>query len=168
MKLCSGSFSAPRTGFQNIRVKRALVHGSAQQTTCRYVTARRRSQRTDPRVGERRTCGSRIRTLSSMVTRFAILTFDIRAPCPGSKIQDRLILSVDLLTTVAALLGSGGTKVVVAGDLLLKRQLLVVTHGRRRAPNLSIADRFLMGFWSLFPLPGRIAKVAVSIRPSTL
>lgn len=82
--------------------------------------------------------------------------------------KDILILLVDLLTAVAKLLGPGGTKAVIAENLLLKQQLLVLTRSRRRAPNLANADRFLMGFWSLFLLPGRIAKVAVSIRPSTL
>ena len=82
--------------------------------------------------------------------------------------KDIFILLVHLLTTVAKLLGPGGTKAVIAENLLLKQQLLVVTRSRRRAPNLSNADRFLMGFWSLFLQPGRIAKVAVSIRPSTL
>ena len=82
--------------------------------------------------------------------------------------KDILILLIDLLTTVAKLLGPGGTKAVIAENLLLKHQLLVVTRSRRRAPNLSNPDRFLMGFWSLFLLPGRITKVAVSIRPSTL
>ena len=85
-----------------------------------------------------------------------------------SRMKDIFILLVHLLTTGAKLLGPGGTKTVIAENLLLKRQLLVVTRSRRRAPNLSNADRFLMGFWSLFLQPGRIAKVAVSIRPSTL
>ncbi len=48
------------------------------------------------------------------------------------------------------------------------QQLLIVTRSRRRTPNLSNADRFLMGFWSLFLRPGRIEKVAAAIRPSTL
>jgi putative transposase len=82
--------------------------------------------------------------------------------------MDIVILLVHLLTTVAKLLGPGGAKAIIAENLLLKQQLLVVTRSSRRAPNLSTADRFLMGFWSLFLRPGRIAKVAVSIRPSTL
>jgi hypothetical protein len=82
--------------------------------------------------------------------------------------KDIAILLVHLLTTVAKFLGRGGTKAIIAENLLLKQQLLVLTRSRRRAPNLSNADRFLMGFWSLFLRPGRIAKVAVSIQPSTL
>jgi hypothetical protein len=82
--------------------------------------------------------------------------------------KDIFILLAHLLTTVAQLLGPGGAKAVLAENLLLKQQLLVVTRSRRRAPDLSTADRFLMGFWSLFLGLGRIAKVAVSVRPSTL
>lgn len=82
--------------------------------------------------------------------------------------KDIFILLAHLLTTIAKLLGPGGAKAVIAENLLLKQQLLVVTRSQRRAPNLSSADRFLIGFWSLFLRPGRIAKVAVSIRPSTL
>ena len=81
--------------------------------------------------------------------------------------KDIVILLVHLLTTVAKLIGPGGTKTVIAENLLLKQQLLVVTRSRRRAPNFSTPDRFLMGFWSLFLRPGRLAKTAVSIRPST-
>ena len=82
--------------------------------------------------------------------------------------KDIVILLVHLLTALAKLLGPGGTKAVIADNLLLKQQLLVVTRSRRRAPNLSTLDRFLMGFWSLFLRPGRIFKVAIGIRTSTL
>jgi len=82
--------------------------------------------------------------------------------------KDMVILFIHLLTTAAKLLGPGGAKSIIAENLLLKQQLLVATRSRRRAPNLSTAERFLMGFWSLFLRPGRIAKTAFSIRPSTL
>ena len=82
--------------------------------------------------------------------------------------KDMVILLAHLLTTVAKLLGPGGAKSIIAENLLLKQQLLVVTGSRRRAPNLSTADRFLMGFWSLFLRQRRIANNALSVRPSTL
>jgi len=71
--------------------------------------------------------------------------------------KDIFILLVHLLTTVAKLFGPGGTKAIIAENLLLKQQLLVVTHSQRRAPNLPTPDRLLMGFWSLFLRPGRFA-----------
>jgi putative transposase len=44
----------------------------------------------------------------------------------------------------------------------------VISRSRRRAPNLSALDRFLLGFWSLFLDPRHIQRAAVIIRPSTL
>jgi hypothetical protein len=82
--------------------------------------------------------------------------------------KDFLVLLAHLSTTVAKLLGSGGTRAVVADSLLMKQQLLVINRCRRRAPNLSALDRFLFGFWSLFLNPRRIHRAAVIIRPSML
>jgi len=78
------------------------------------------------------------------------------------------LLLIHLLTIVAKLLGRGGIKAIIAENLLLKQQLLVICRPRQRAPNLLPADRFLLGFFSLFLRPGRIVKTAVGIRPSTL
>ena len=82
--------------------------------------------------------------------------------------KDHLVLLGHLLTTVAKLLGPGGAKIIVADSLLMKQQLLVLNRSRRRAPNLSALDRFLLGFWSLFLNPRHIQRAAVIIRPSTL
>src|SRR6185369_10863240 len=41
-------------------------------------------------------------------------------------------------------------------------------RGRRRAPILTLSDRLLCGFESLFLSVGRIQKVAIALRPSTL
>jgi len=79
-----------------------------------------------------------------------------------------LLLLAHLLTTIASLLGSGGTKTAVAESLLMKQQLRVVSRSRRRAPNLTTLDRFFLGFCSLLVWPGRIRKAAVTNRPSTL
>jgi hypothetical protein len=82
--------------------------------------------------------------------------------------KDLLILLAHLLTTIAKLLGPGGAKAVVADSLLMKQQLLINNRSRQRAPNLSVLDRFLLGFWSLFFNPRRILRIAVIILPSTL
>ena len=67
-----------------------------------------------------------------------------------------------------ALCGRGGVRAVIAGNLLLKQQLIVVRRPRQRAPRLTASDRLLFGFGSLFLSPGRIRKVAIGVRPSTL
>ena len=75
---------------------------------------------------------------------------------------------IHLLTTLAKLLGPGGAKAIVADSLLMKQQLLVISRSRKRAPNLSVLDRFLLGFWSLFLSPHHIRRSAIILRPSTL
>ena len=62
----------------------------------------------------------------------------------------------------------GGERTVMAENLLLKQQVIVLRRARRRAPNLTQSDRLLCGFWSLFLSPERIRKVAIALRPSTL
>lgn len=57
---------------------------------------------------------------------------------------------------------------MIAENLLLKQQLIVLRRGRQRAPNLTRRDRLLCGFGSLFLGPGRIRTVAIGLRPSTL
>jgi hypothetical protein len=73
-----------------------------------------------------------------------------------------------LLTTLAKLIRPGGSRAVIAENLLLKQQLIIHSRSRQRAPNLTTQDRALLGFWSLFLNPRRIARSAIIIRPSAL
>ena len=82
--------------------------------------------------------------------------------------KDLVFLLIHLLTTIAKLLGPGGVKAIIADSLLMKQQLLVISRSRKRAPNLSVLDRFLLGFWSLFLSPHHIRRSAIILRPSTL
>jgi len=82
--------------------------------------------------------------------------------------KDLALLLIHLLTTLAKLLGPGGAKAIVADSLLMKQQLLVINRSRRRGPNLSVLDRFLLGFWSLFLRPHHIQRSAIILKPSTL
>ena len=82
--------------------------------------------------------------------------------------KDLVFLLIHLLTTIAKLLGPGGAKAIIADSLLMKQQFLVISRSRKRAPNLSVLDRFLLGFWSLFLSPHHIQRSAVILRPSTL
>ena len=74
--------------------------------------------------------------------------------------RDLLILAVHLLVMVAKFLRLGGARAVAAESLLLKHQLIVGSRARRRAPNLTSLDRFILGLSSLFVSPHRIAKFA--------
>ena len=75
---------------------------------------------------------------------------------------------LDLAVVTAKLCGPGGVRAVIAENLVLKQQLLVLRRGRERAPNLRLSDRLLFGVGSLFLSPGRMRKLAIAVRPSTL
>jgi hypothetical protein len=70
------------------------------------------------------------------------LVLERNLPYPAMK--DLLVLLAHLLTMIAKLLGPGDARAVVADSLLMKQQLLVISRSRRRAPNLSALDRFLL------------------------
>ena len=82
--------------------------------------------------------------------------------------KDVIFLIFHLLTTTAKLLRPGGSRAIIAENLLLKQQLIVHSRSRQRAPNLSVQDRALLGFWTLFLSPRRMARSAIIIKPSTL
>src|SRR6266852_4242222 len=82
--------------------------------------------------------------------------------------KDLLLTLLHLAVMTAKLVGPGGVRAVIAENLLLKQQLIVLRRARQRAPNLTLSDRLLCGFGSLFLSPGRIRKVAIGVRPSTL
>ncbi len=64
--------------------------------------------------------------------------------------KDIVLIVIDIAVTVAKLLGRGGVRAIVAENVLLKQQLTVLRRPRRRAPNLTVMDRFLFGFGALF------------------
>jgi transposase InsO family protein len=82
--------------------------------------------------------------------------------------RDFLLTLLHLAVTTAKACGPGGVRALIAENLVLKQQLIVLRRGRRRAPSLTLSDRLLCGFGSLFLSPGRIQKVAIALRPSTL
>jgi hypothetical protein len=84
------------------------------------------------------------------------------------RMKDSLLILLNLAVTIAKLCGPGGVRAVIAENLVLKQQLIVLHRGRRRAPSRSLSDRLLCGFGSLFLSVGRIRKVAIALRTSTL
>ena len=79
-----------------------------------------------------------------------------------------ILLFAHFCRQIVKLLRPGGIKAVLAENLFLKQQLLVLQRSRRRAPNLRPADRVLLGFWPLFLNPRRLLRAAVLFKPSTL
>jgi len=82
--------------------------------------------------------------------------------------RDLAILFIHLLTTIARLMGPGGARAVVAESLLVKHQLVILNRGHERAPNLRPMDRVIAGLCTLFIRPGRLLRIAVVLKPSTL
>ena len=79
-----------------------------------------------------------------------------------------LSLILRLLLGLTYLLATRGTRAMLAENLLLRQQLLVLRRSRRRAPNLPPADRFLFDFWTLFLSPRRLIRTAIILKPATL
>jgi transposase InsO family protein len=82
--------------------------------------------------------------------------------------RDVFFLLFHLLTAITRLIRPGGIRAVIAEYLLLKQQLIIHSRSRQRAPNLATKDRALLGLWSIFLDPRRIARSAIIIKPSTL
>src|SRR3981081_1685078 len=82
--------------------------------------------------------------------------------------KELLLTLLHLAVITAKLCGPGGVRAVIAENLLLKQQLIVLRRARQRAPNLALTDRLICALGSLFLSPGRIRKVAIGVRPSTL
>ena len=82
--------------------------------------------------------------------------------------KDVLFALLHLTVMAARLCAPVGVRAVMAENLLLKRQLIVLRRGRQRAPNLRRSDRLLCGCWSLFLNPRRIRNIAIAFRPSTV
>src|SRR4051812_34567774 len=85
-----------------------------------------------------------------------------------SRMKDLLLALFHLAVLIAKLSGPGGVRAVIAENLLLKQQLIVLRRSHRRAPRLTLSNRLLCGFGALFLSLGRIRKVAIGLRPSTL
>ncbi len=80
-----------------------------------------------------------------------------------------LLLALRQLAVVTVkVCGAGGVRAVMAENLLLKQQLIVLRRARKGATNLTSSDRLLCGFWSIFLSPGRMRNVALVLQPSTL
>ena len=82
-----------------------------------------------------------------------------------SRMKDFLLTVLHLAVTIANLCGPGGVRAVIAENFVLKQQLIVLRRGCPRVPGVSLSDRLLCGFGSLFLSPARIPKVAIALRP---
>jgi hypothetical protein len=82
--------------------------------------------------------------------------------------KEAILLLMHLLTRVATLFGTNGSRALLARNMLLKQQLLVLRRSRRRALRLRTLDRLLFGVWTMFLNPRRLLRAAIVLKPSTL
>ena len=82
--------------------------------------------------------------------------------------REFVVLAIHLITIVVRLLRPGGVRAVAAESLLLKHQLQISNRSRLRSPNLTSLDRILLGLFSLFVHPRRIARLAIVVKLSSL
>src|SRR6266446_1722603 len=82
--------------------------------------------------------------------------------------RDIFVLSIHVLVTAFRLARPGGFRSVIAESALVRHQLLILTRGRKRAPNLRASDRIIAGLCTLLMRPARVLRSAVVLKPSTL
>lgn len=82
--------------------------------------------------------------------------------------RDLKLVAVHLFVIVGKLLGPVGIRGVGVESLLLKQQIIIGNRSRRRAPNLTPLDRFVLGLLTLFIRPHRIPKLSAILKTSTL
>ena len=78
-----------------------------------------------------------------------------------------LQLLAQFLRCVALLCRKDGLKEVVAQNLILTQQLIVLNRGRKRAPSISPFQRIWLAFLLIFLSTRRLQRTAVAFRPST-
>ena len=86
-----------------------------------------------------------------------------RLPYADAHMPNFLLTLLHLTVVTARICRPGGVRAVIAENLLLKQQLIVLRRARRRAPNLTLSARLLCGFGSLFLSPGPIRRVAIAL-----
>ena len=85
-----------------------------------------------------------------------------------NQISELIELLYSSIRAVVLLFLPGGYRKVVAENILLRQQLMLETRRHKRAPNLSTADRLLLGYLSTKIDPKRFDRLAIVISPSTL
>jgi len=77
-------------------------------------------------------------------------------------------LLIHFIVTLCKLSALGGVKALIAGNHALKQQLVVMSRGKSRSPKLKPSDRFLFGLFAFFIGKGRLQRIAVIIKPSSI
>src|SRR6516162_990992 len=82
--------------------------------------------------------------------------------------RDIFTLFLHAIVVIVRLLQPGGVRSVVAESVLMRHQVLILTRGRKRAPNLRASDRIIAGLCTLLMHPALVVRAAVGLKTSTL
>src|SRR5262249_27441259 len=82
--------------------------------------------------------------------------------------RDIFTLALHAIVIIVRLVRPGGVRAVVAESVLMRHQVLILSRGRKRAPNLRGSDRIIAGLCTLLMRPARVLRSAIVLRPSTL
>ena len=78
------------------------------------------------------------------------------------------IMKFYFLRTLLVFIKPAGGKALMAENIMLRKQLIILSRGRKRAPNLNLWDRLGFAFLAAIVRPKRLARTAIIIRPSML
>ena len=79
-----------------------------------------------------------------------------------------LILLMHFIFTLLKLLRPNGVKLLIAENNAMRKQLQLMSKGRKRSPPLTTSDRFYFGFLACFIPENRLHKVAIIFKPATI
>ena len=72
------------------------------------------------------------------------------------------------IITLLRLMSPGGVRALAAENLLLRKQLMVMTRTRRRSPKLNFFDKVTFGILSSVIRLNRLSRIAIILKPATL
>ena len=82
--------------------------------------------------------------------------------------KEGIELLIHFIVTLCKLSAPGGVKALIVENFALKQQLVLMSRSNRRSPKLKPSDRFLFGLFAFFRGRGRLQRIAVIVKPSTI
>ena len=79
-----------------------------------------------------------------------------------------ILITFQIFVTLLKLCLNGGIRRIVAENILIKQQLMVMKRSQPKCPALFSIERLLFGFWTKLINPSRLIKSAIIIKPATL
>ncbi len=73
-----------------------------------------------------------------------------------------------LITALLKIKKQGGTKALVAENICLRQQLIILNKNRQRAPNLTHLDRLIFAITTGLINKKRLSRLAILLKPTTL